>query len=51
MQEHENVKIKPKDVRQFDSFANMSDEEIKQILAFLYELALIEIKINKNLTK
>lgn len=53
MQEYENVKIKPKDIRQYNSFATLSDEEIKPILAFLYELARIEtkIKINKDLTK
>ena len=53
MQDYENIKLKPKDVRQFDSFATLSDEEIQPILAFLYELAKIETKIttNLNLTK
>ncbi len=53
MQEYENVKLKPKDVRQFENFVSLSDEEITPILAFLYELAKIETKIttNLNLTK
>lgn len=45
MQEYDKIKIKPKDVRQFEDFSAMSDEEIKSILIFLYELARIETKI------
>ena len=45
MQDYENVKLKPKDVRQYEGFADMSDEEIKPILNFLYGLA----KIEKNI--
>lgn len=53
MQDYENLKLKPKDVRQMADFAALSEEEIKPILAFLYGLAKIETKINisKNLTK
>lgn len=48
MLNYENVKLKPKDVRQFEYFSAMSDEEIKSILIFLYELAKIETKIITN---
>jgi len=53
MQGYENLKLKPKDVRQIEYFASLSDEEITPILAFLYEMAKIETKIttNLNLTK
>jgi hypothetical protein len=53
MQDYENVKLKPKDVRQYEGFSNMSDKEIKSILSFLYGLAKIEknIATYKNITE
>ena len=48
MLNYENVKLKPKDARQIEGFSALSDEEIKSILIFLYELARIETRITTN---
>ena len=49
MQEYDNLKIKPKDVRQFETLKQLSDEEIQSILIFLCELAKIELKITNKI--
>lgn len=50
MKDYENLKFKLKDVRQIEDFKTLSDEEIKSMLKFLYELAEIDIKINTTNT-
>ena len=52
MQDHENLKSILKKVRQNEDFAMKSEEEVKPIINFLYELAKIENKIinYKNLS-
>lgn len=45
MPKDENIKLKPKDVRQIERFKTLSDDESNAILFFLYELAKIENNI------
>jgi hypothetical protein len=49
MIDYEKVKVKVADVRNIDCCKNLSDEEIKSFLIFLYELALIEVKNNQKI--
>jgi hypothetical protein len=48
----EEIKLTPTEIRQYEGFKNLSDEEITALIEMLWQYSIIAYKTyNKNITK